>query len=79
MDEEEMMALLRIGDKPREGDGALNAGNAVTDDVKRMVKAARVVGVHVSPTAFFDGVEEKGISSSYTKEQWEEWLAKNVT
>jgi hypothetical protein len=37
------------------------------------------VGVHVSPTVFFDGIEERGISSSFSKEQWEEWLEKNVT
>lgn len=78
VDEEEMMQLLRVSDAPA-ADGSLNTGNGVTDDVKGMVKAARVVGVHVSPTVFFDGLEEKGISSSFTKEQWEEWLEKNVT
>jgi protein-disulfide isomerase len=76
--EEDVMGLLRISDKPAE-DGSLNTGNKVTDDMKGMVKAARVVGVHVSPTVFFDGIEERGISSSFTKEQWEEWLEKNVT
>jgi protein-disulfide isomerase len=78
VDEGEMMALLRVSDKPAE-DGSLNVGNKVTDDMKGMVKAARVVGVHVSPTVFFDGIEERGISSSFSKEQWEEWLEKNVT
>ena len=78
VDAEEMMGLLRVSDEPA-ADGSLNSGNGVTDDVKGIVKAARVIGVHVSPTVFFDGVEEKGISSSFTKEQWEEWLEKNVT
>lgn len=78
--EEEVMRLLRVREEPEEGaEAALNTGNLVTDDLKRMVKAARVVGVHVTPTVFFDGVEEKEISSSFTKEQWEEWLLKNVT
>ena len=72
------MGLLRVGEKAAE-DGSLNTGNKVTDDIKGMVKAARVVGVHFTPTVFFDGVEEKGISSSFTKEEWEEWLEKNVT
>lgn len=75
---EKVMQLLRVSDQPAEG-GGLNTGNGVTDDVKRMVKAARVVGVHVSPTVFFDGVEERGISSSFTGKEWEEWLEKNVT
>ncbi|KAJ5092230.1 hypothetical protein NUU61_007100 [Penicillium alfredii] len=43
-------------------DGQLNSGNQVTNDIKWMVK----------------GVEERGISSSFTAAQWEEWLAKNV-
>ncbi|PGH13126.1 hypothetical protein AJ79_03833 [Helicocarpus griseus UAMH5409] len=77
VDEGKVMGLLRISEKPG-GGGELNAGNAVTGDVKQIVKAARVVGVHVSPTVFFDGIEEKSISSSFTAEQWEEWLKKNV-
>lgn len=78
VEEGKVMELLKVGDRPGEG-GALNSGNKVTDDVKVMVKAARVVGVHVTPTVFFDGIEEKTISSSFTGEQWEEWLEKNVT
>lgn len=76
--EEKVMGLLRVPEEVGE-DGGLNVGNGVTEDLKRMVKAARVVGVHVTPTVFFDGLEEKGISSSFTKEQWVEWLERNVT
>ncbi len=72
-----VMRLLKVEDKAGEG-GSLNIGNHVTDDVKKMVKAARVVGVHVTPTVFFDGIEERGVESSFTGEQWEEWLEKNV-
>jgi hypothetical protein len=43
------------------------------------VKANRVIGAHVTPTVFFNGVEERSIGSSWTTEQWEEWLDKNVT
>lgn len=68
--EEKVMGLLRVPEKVEEENGGLNVGNGVTEDLKRMVKAARVVGVHVTPTVFFDGVEEKGISSSFTEEQW---------
>lgn len=33
----------------------------------------------MSPTVYFDGLEQPGISSSFDAGQWEEWLAKNVT
>lgn len=48
------------------------------DDVKFMVKANRVTGVHVTPTVLFNGVEERSISSSWTFEQWDDWLQKNA-
>jgi protein-disulfide isomerase len=53
-------------------------GNAVTGDVKTIVKMARLTGVHVTPTVVFDGVVAGEISSGWTGEQWEEWLGKNV-
>lgn len=69
--------LLVVSDKPDQ-DGGLNVGNKVTDDVKLMVKMNRMQGVHVTPTVVFDGVVENSISSSWSKEQWEEWLEKNL-
>ncbi|OQD78486.1 hypothetical protein PENDEC_c001G02922 [Penicillium decumbens] len=77
MDECKVLDLLLIPETPGD-DGQLNTGNQVTDDIKLMIKADRVVGVHVSPTVFFNGVEERGISSSFTEAQWGEWLSKNV-
>ncbi|KAK3393567.1 hypothetical protein B0H63DRAFT_20102 [Podospora didyma] len=59
-------------------DGSLNVGNAVTNDLKVIVKMARLVGVHVSPTVIFDGVVANDISSSWTGEQWSEWLKRNI-
>ncbi|KAJ2991899.1 hypothetical protein NUW58_g2354 [Xylaria curta] len=56
----------------------LNIGNKVTNDIKVLVKTARLVGVHVSPTVIFNGVVANDISSGWTKEQWEEWLTKNI-
>lgn len=78
VDEGKVYGLLEISDKPGE-DGSLNSGNGVTDDVKVQVKANRMTGVHVTPTVVFDGVVRNEISSSWTVEQWEEWLAKNVS
>ncbi|KAJ5449697.1 uncharacterized protein N7458_006146 [Penicillium daleae] len=77
VDEQKILALLVIPETPESPD-ALNVGNQVTNDIKWMTKANRVLGVHVTPTVFFNGVEERGISSSFTAAQWEEWLAKNV-
>ncbi|KAK8181607.1 thioredoxin-like protein [Phyllosticta capitalensis] len=76
LDEREVYGLLEIPEKADEG--SLNAGNKVTDDVKVMVKTNRLVGVHVTPTVVFNGVVENSISSSFTAEQWDEWLKKNV-
>jgi len=78
VDEKKVLGLLTVSDKPGE-DGGLNIGNGVTNDVKQMVKANRVIGAHVTPTVFFNGVEERSIGSSWSVEQWDEWLEKNVT
>lgn len=77
INEKEFLKLLRISDKPAE-DGSLNTGNGVTNDLKVLVKMNRMQGVHVTPTVVFDGVVENSISSSFSGEQWEEWLEKNV-
>jgi protein-disulfide isomerase len=77
VDEAEVYKLLEISDKPAE-DGSLNTGNKVTDDLKVQVKANRLVGVHVTPTVIFDGVVNNDISSSWSVDQFEEWLEKNV-
>lgn len=77
INESEMLKLLWISDKPGE-DGSLNTGNGVTNDLKVLVKMNRMQGVHVTPTVVFNGVVENGISSSFSGQQWEEWLEKNV-
>lgn len=78
IDEEELLKLLWIDDKPAK-DGSLNSGNRVTNEVKVLVKMNRMQGVHVTPTVVFDGVIENSISSSFTGNQWAEWLEKNIT
>ncbi len=77
LNEQEMFKLLVISDRP-DKDGSLNTGNQVTNDLKVLVKMNRMQGIHVTPTVVFDGVVENSISSSFTGEQWEEWLGKNV-
>ena len=77
IDESKLFESLQIPDKPGE-DGSLNVGNKVTNDTKLMVKANRRVGVHVTPTVLFNSIEEGSISSSFTGQQWETWLEKNI-
>jgi len=77
VDEGKVLKMLTVSDKPGE-DGSLNTGNEVTNDIKLMTKAARFCSIHVTPTVVFNGIEERSISSSFTAEQWEEWLQKNV-
>lgn len=77
VDESKYYELLEVGDKPA-ADGSLNIGNKVTDDLKYMTKTNRLVGVHVTPTVLFNGWPEGSISSSWSKEDWEAWLEKNL-
>jgi protein-disulfide isomerase len=77
VDEEAVYGLLAVPTKAAE-DGSLNVGNGVTDDLKLAIRMARLVGVHVSPTVIFDGVEAREISSSWTADQWIEWLTQKV-
>jgi hypothetical protein len=78
VNEDQIFKMLEISDKPA-ADGSLNTGNAVTDDLKVLVKMARLVGVHVSPSVIVDGVVENSISSGWTKEQWIEYLEKKTS
>ncbi|KAI9850855.1 MAG: UAA transporter [Thelocarpon superellum] len=41
-------------------------------------QANRLTGVHVTPTVLFNGIVENSISSGWTKDQWDEWLTKNI-
>ena len=76
VNEKEVYELLAI---PTEGDeGSLNVGNAVTNDLKVVIKMARLVSVHVSPTVIFDGVVAGDVSSSWSVEQWLEFLKKST-
>lgn len=77
VDSKKMYDLLHVSDQPAK-DGSLNIGNGVTNDIKYMVKTNRMTGVHVTPTVVFNGAVEGSISSSFTSDQWLEWLDKNL-
>ncbi|KAI0698575.1 hypothetical protein BC835DRAFT_642614 [Cytidiella melzeri] len=55
-----------------------NGGVAVTDDLKYTIKFSRQNGIHVSPTAVFDGLIANEISSGWTEEDWNKWLASKL-
>ncbi|KAH6657382.1 hypothetical protein BKA67DRAFT_555133 [Truncatella angustata] len=77
VDEKQVYERLEVSDKASD-EGSLNTGNKVTNDFKVLIKIARLVGVHVSPTAIFDGVVNNEISSGWGKKEWSDWLEKNV-
>lgn len=76
VDEGEVLKKLKVPSTAVEG--AYNVGNAVTVDVKTVVKMARLTGVHVSPTVILDGVVAGEVSSSWGEAQWKEWLTKSI-
>ncbi|KAI9322894.1 thioredoxin-like protein [Dichotomocladium elegans] len=51
-----------------------NAGNAVSADLKLAIKLGRQTGIHVSPTALFNGLLENSISSGWELDQWKEFF-----
>ncbi|SPQ18356.1 84634343-1d61-4294-b6b2-58df4c30d2d7 [Thermothielavioides terrestris] len=61
--EADVYGLLEVREGEVGGEGK-NAGNAVTADVKTVVKMARLTGVHVSPTVLFNGVVVGEISNA---------------
>jgi hypothetical protein len=63
LDEKKVYELLEISDKPGK-DGSLNTGNAVTNDLKVLVKMNRLTGVHVTPTVLFNVSNIMGISNA---------------
>ncbi|KAH8918362.1 hypothetical protein BT69DRAFT_1338226 [Atractiella rhizophila] len=54
--------------------GKGNSANPITTEFKYAVKISRQNGIHVSPTVLLDGIIEPSISSSFTKEQWKQYL-----
>jgi len=55
-----------------------NGGVEVTNDLKFHVKLGRQNGIHVSPTAVWDGVIAGDVSSSWGDKEWTSFFADNV-
>ncbi|GAA6018265.1 hypothetical protein JCM11491_005130 [Sporobolomyces phaffii] len=58
--------------------GKGNSGSAATDLLKLQVKYHRFRGVHVTPTVFLDGLPEGSISSSFSEDDWHNFLRDKV-
>jgi hypothetical protein len=68
------------GNFPEEAAKSLGASpnddeNALFPLTRQIVKFQRKRGVHVSPTVFFNGIEQMEISSSWDTAQWKTFLA----
>ncbi|KAK9475698.1 thioredoxin-like protein [Lipomyces japonicus] len=70
----DVVALLNV---PAKGDDGVehNTGNKVTVDLKLFVRQHRQNSVHVTPTVAVDGIVNNDISSSWTVDQWQQFLA----
>jgi hypothetical protein len=56
------------------GAGPKDDENAVFPLTRQIVKFQRKRGVHVTPTVFFNGIEQSSISSSWTAKEWKKFL-----
>ncbi|EJD35965.1 hypothetical protein AURDEDRAFT_154732 [Auricularia subglabra TFB-10046 SS5] len=58
--------------------GSPNGGNAVTDDLKYLIKFSRQNSIHVSPTVLLNGLVANEISSSWGEKEWTDFLAQKA-
>jgi hypothetical protein len=56
------------------GAGPKDDENAVFNLTRQIVKFQRKRSVHVTPTVFFNGIEQSSISSSWTATEWKKFL-----
>ncbi|WFD38405.1 uncharacterized protein MJAP1_001357 [Malassezia japonica] len=55
-----------------------NAGSKIVPDLKYCIKIGRQNGIHITPTALWNGVVEPSISSSFSQEEWRKFLDERV-
>lgn len=60
--------------EPLLGSGPEDDENALFPLTKQTVKFARKRGVHVTPTVFFNGIEQAQISSEWKEKEWRDFL-----
>jgi len=57
------------------GSGPDDDENALFPLTRQLVKFQRKRGVHVTPTVFFNGIEQTQISSSWSSDEWRAFLS----
>ncbi|KAL7423350.1 hypothetical protein Q5752_002653 [Cryptotrichosporon argae] len=67
----EWVDKLRVHDKA-------NGGSVAFNDFKYLIKQGRQNGIHVTPTAVFNGYEDATISSSWGEAEWTQWLKEKL-
>jgi len=55
-----------------------NVGNAVTDDLKLLTRLSRTSSIHVTPTVLFNGIADPSVESSFSVDEWHEYLKKKA-
>ena len=53
-----------------------SGGIHITKSLKHCVKHARLLGIHVSPTAVFNGIRDDSVSSSWGATEWGDFLGR---
>ncbi|KAJ2807466.1 hypothetical protein H4R20_001283 [Coemansia guatemalensis] len=74
-DRQTLLQLLDI----ESSDDPQNTGNAISTDLKYHIRLGRAQGIHISPTVVFDGIRDDSVSSSWTFQQWQDWLLPKVS
>ncbi|KAI5477037.1 thioredoxin-like fold domain protein [Pseudohyphozyma bogoriensis] len=70
VDKAKFLAAIKVGKS--------NGGTPVTNDLKLHVKYQRQNSVHVTPTVALDGIIDNSVSSSFTGEQWTQYLTEKI-
>ncbi|WFD33848.1 hypothetical protein MCUN1_000671 [Malassezia cuniculi] len=55
-----------------------NTGTSVVPDLKYCIKIGRQNGVHVTPTALWNGIIEPSVSSSFSRDDWQSFFEARV-
>ena len=55
-----------------------NSGASVVPDLKYAIKIGRQNGIHVTPTALWNGVVEPSVSSSFGRSEWSAFFESHV-
>lgn len=55
-----------------------NGGSAMFEPLKYLIKEGRQNGIHFTPTALLNGLEDGTVSSGWGKAEWDKWLEEKL-